>query len=169
MTKEKICNSEDNYMKKNFTLLAATILLTTFSSCAQHRLAEKKIETEMKEVPVEKSVSETAKEFIMKSDKLSDAQKSKLLELQSKTHAKSQSLREEIEKTKMVMIQTVLEPKMNRHEYAILKKKIKTLENKRMENGFTAITEARSIIEPQKNAEDRIYFNHFMRTHLQEF
>ncbi|MDD4973314.1 MAG: hypothetical protein PHY93_03140 [Bacteriovorax sp.] len=162
-------------MKRNLTLLVMvffiTSLVASLSSCAQHQVAEQKVEKEIKEVTINPSESTavTAREFIMKSDKLTDSQKKKLLELQEKTHALSDALKEEIEKTKIVLIQTVLEPKMNEREFAILKKKISKLEKKRMENGFNAIADARKIIEPRKNIQGREFYQSLLHNHLQEF
>ena len=104
----------------------------------------------------------------MKSDKLTEIQKNSLMELETKTHALNAALKEQIEKAKIVLIQTVLEPKMNQKEYSILKKKIVALEKKRMENGFKAITEARNIIEPKMNAENREMIKAYMFNHLQQ-
>jgi hypothetical protein len=157
-------------MKRNFTLLIVPFLIMTLSSCAQHQLAEQKVEKEIKAVTIEKSgvPAPTTRDFITNSDKLTNSQKIKLLELQEKTHAISDALKEEIEKTKIVLIQTVLEPKMNEHEFSILKKKITKLEKKRMENGFSAIAEARKIIEPRKNIQGREFYQSLLHNHLQE-
>ena len=157
-------------MKRNLKLLVTLFAVTSLSSCAGHRLAEQKIEQEIKEVSIEKNVSigSTARDTIMKSDKLTEVQKNSLMELETKTHALNVALKEQIEKTKIVLIQTVLEPKMNQKEYSILKKKIVALEKKKMENGFKAITEARNIIEPKMNVENREMIKAYMFNHLQE-
>ena len=158
-------------MKMNLTLLASIVLLTTLTGCAEHKLAVQKVEKEIKEVVIVKNETsaEMAKNFIMKSDKLSEVQKQKLLQLEEKTHAQNVSLKEEIGKARMVLIQTALEPKMNVHEYSILKKKITILEKKRMENGFKAIADARDIIEPKTNTEGREVYKSYLYNHLQEF
>ena len=157
-------------MKLNLTLLLSAILLTTASGCASQRHAEHKVEKEIKAVVIEKNVtlSETARDSIMKSDKFTDIQKSKLLDLQAKTQAENAILKEDIEKAKIVLIQTALEPKMNKREYSILKKRITTLERKKVENGFKAITEARNIIDPKMTVENRELVKAFMFNHLQE-
>lgn len=66
-------------------------------------------------------------------------------------------------------MQTVLEPQMNQHVYLILKKKITTLEKKKLANVFNAISVARNIIEPKKNIEGREFYRTYMSRHLQEF
>ena len=146
-------------------------MIASLISCAQHKVAEQKVEREVKEVVITKNetVSETVREFIIKSNSLTEDQKTKLLDLQTKTHAQSLFLKEEIEKSRIVLIQTVLEPKMNEHEYRILKKKITALEKKKLENGFNAISVARNIIEPQKNIDKRNFYNAFMNRQIQEF
>lgn len=158
-------------MKRYLTLLVTVLALASLTGCAEHKVAEQKVEKEMKEVsiPAKETIAESAHDLIMKSDKLTDVQKKKLLELQEKTHTQSVSLTEQIEKAKMVLIQTVLEPKMNEHEYAILKKKISKLEKERMENGFKAMKEARNIIDPKKNVEGSQFYKAYLHSHLQEF
>jgi fructose-specific phosphotransferase system component IIB len=116
-----------------------------------------------------KPVSETAHDFIMNSNSLTETQKTKLIELQSKVHAENSIIKEQIEKAKQVMVQTVLEPKMNEREFKILKKKITVLEKKRMENGFNAITEARLIINPKSNLDESAVYKTYMIKRLQEF
>lgn len=157
-------------MKRYLTLLVTVLAIASLTGCAQHKVAEQKVNQEIKETSVSKNgtAAESAHDFIMKSDKLNDVQKKKLLELQEKTHAKSVSLAEQIEKTKMVLMQTVLEPKMNEHEFSILKKKIAKLEKEKMDNGFKAIKEARNIINPKKNVEGREFYKAYLHSHLQE-
>ena len=149
-------------------IVMTTASLLIISGCAQKKIAEKKVESQIQEAPVQANVVETAKEFIMKSDKLSPEQKEKLMELQSKTSATSSSLKEELEKTKLVMIKTVLDPEMNEREFKILKKKISKLEKERLENGFKAITEARNIIKPKANPNNHEFYKSFMDHHIRE-
>ena len=154
---------------KKFNSMALVLVLASLASCATHK-AEKKVETEIKAVVIEKNVTvaQTAREFILKSDKLDEAKKKQLLELQDKTLAKGNALKEELEKTRMVLVQTVLAPKMSNKEFSILKKKIAKLEKERMENGFKAMTEARNIIDPKKNIENQEFYRAYLHNHLQE-
>ena len=161
-------------MKTNLTLSSLALSFVLLTGCAQQKVAEQKVAQEIKAVVIQphETVAETAREFIMKSKKLSDSQKNKLITLQEKTHLISAGLLEEIEKTKIVLAQTVLEPKMNVREFSILKKKLTKLEQKRMANSFKAISEARNIINPnfEPDHEDERDFNRiFLHNHLQEF
>lgn len=154
-----------------FKQIIAIVLVSTLSGCAAQKLAESKVDKEIKEVIVQENTgaAQSARDFIMKSDKFSQNQKEKLLALQEKNHAQTLALKEEIEKTKMVLMQTVLDPKMNETEFAILKKKITKLEKQKLEAGFKTISEARSIIEPKKNLENKEHYKAFLLNHLQEF
>lgn len=157
--------------KKIATMLAAFILIFTFLSCAQQKIVEQKVDRSIKEteVPKNESLAEVARNYITQSDKLTQDQKSKLLAIQEKFLLENQVLREEIEKSRLVLIQTVLEPKMNEKEYSLLKKKITKLENKRVGNSFKAVTEARNIIGPKKEKEDREFYRKIFNSSLREF
>ncbi len=157
-------------MKRHLTLLVSLFLVASLTGCA-HKAVEQKVDKNISEVIVQKNVTvgETARDLINKSDKLTEVQKKKLLEVQEKTHAQNVALREELEKTKVVLMQTVLEPKMNQSEFKLLKKKINKLEKQRLENGFKAISEVRNIIEPKKNVESREIYKNLINSHLQEF
>jgi hypothetical protein len=158
-------------MKKNLTNLATLLLILTLSACAGQKSAEQKVNREIKEVVIPKTetLAESAREFIMKSDKLTEDQKTKLLALQEKMLAENSALREEIEKSRIVLIKTVLEPKMNQREYSLLKKKITKLENTRLSNSFKAVTEARNIISPKKYNEDHEFYKQYFNRSLHEF
>jgi hypothetical protein len=158
-------------MKFNMKLLASLFLVASLSGCAQHKVADQRIEKEVKDmvIPTNKTVAETARDFIMNSNQLTDIQKTRLLDLQMKTQAQSTYLKEEIEKNRIVLIQTVLEPKMNQHKYLLLKKKITVLEKRKLENGFNAITIARNIIEPKDNTDAREFYRTIMSRQLQEY
>ena len=157
--------------KKTVTFFTIFIIAFTFSSCAQQKVIEKKIDKEIREVvvPKDETVGEVARNYITQSDKLTQDQKNKLLAVQEKFSGLNQTLREEIEKSRLVLIQTVLEPKMNEREYSLLKKKITKLENKRIDNSFKAVTEARNIIGSKKEREDREFYRKIFNSSLREF
>ncbi len=153
------------------TFFTTFIFMLTFSSCAQQKRMEQKIDKNIKEVvvPANESVAELARNYIAQSDKLTAEQKNKLLAVQEKFYQQNQTLKEEIEKSRLVLIQTVLEPKMNEREYSLLKKKIIKLENKRINNSFLAVSEARNIIGPKKEIENREYYRKILNSSLHEF
>lgn len=157
-------------MKRSIALLVSMFLVASLSSCAHRKAVEQKVDKNISEVVIEKNetVGDAMRDMVNKSDKLTDDQKKNLLALQEKTHAQNVSLREELEKTKVVLMQTVLEPKMNQKEYSLLRKKINKLEKQRLENGFKAINEIRNIIAPKKNVESREIYKNLINSHLQE-
>ncbi len=158
-------------MKSKMTVIISVLLVLSITGCAQHKAAEKNVEKEMKQVSVPKSetVAETAHDMIMNSNKLTADQKKKLLSLEEKTFAKNTAIKEELDRAKLVLIQTVLEPKMNKREYGILKKKITKLEKERMDNGFKAILEARGIIEPKADVDGKDFYKAYLHRHLQDY
>ncbi len=158
-------------MKIEFKNILLAFIVLSLGSCAQHKTAQKKIDKEITEMVIlkDESASETAKDFIQRSDKLTTEQKTKLLQLNESTTKLNQSIKEEIEKAKMLLVQTVLEPKMNSYEYAVLKKRITRLEKKKLENSFKAVTEARNIIEPKKNLGRSEFYKAFLHNHILEY
>jgi PBP1b-binding outer membrane lipoprotein LpoB len=146
-------------MRSSFTLFVVLMLIILLASCAQQKIAEKKVENEIQTVVIRRNstAGETARDFIRKSDKLTVDQKEQLLTLQEKTYTQNEFLTEEIEKTKLVLIQKVLDPNMNKREYEILKNKMVILEKKKMENRFKALSDARNIIEPRINLTGGMY------------
>lgn len=157
-------------MKKTITILTFLLLslLLLLTSCATQKKAEKKVEIEIKNEPVVKpsDVIENSREYILKSDTLSELQKKSLLALQDKTLAESKALNEEISKAKLVLIKAVLQPKVDEREVSILRKKIKKLSKKRMDLDYDSFTETRKIIDPLKEVRDREFlYNSFMMRH----
>lgn len=147
------------------------IIALTLAGCAQQKISEKKVDKEIKEVVImeNEKASDSTKDMVTKSEKLNEDQKRKLLDLQARTQTEVDSIRAEIEKTKLVLIKTILEPKMNVREYNILRKRITRLEEKRMDKSFKAMTEARNIIAPKSDSESREFYRAYMHRHIQEW
>jgi hypothetical protein len=150
------------------TLLNFILASSFFLSCATQKIAEKKVENEIRNETVVKQsdVTENARDYILKSKSLSELQKKSLLALQDKTIAESKTLTEEMNKAKLVLIKTIMEPKVNEREVSILSKKIKKLGKKRMDLDYKSFLEARKIIDPLKEVRDREFlYNSFMMRH----
>ncbi|MEA9356056.1 hypothetical protein SHI21_07585 [Bacteriovorax sp. PP10] len=157
-------------MKKNLTLLTTLAAALIISSCAHNKATEQKVENEIKEVPSSqtKSITGTIKEQIAASS-LSAEQKEKLMALEEKAHAEHTALTDELERTKVVMIQTVLEPKMSQKEFNILKNKITALDKKRLANGFRNAAEVRKIIAPTATTQDKMIYKAVIENRLRGF
>ena len=145
-------------MKKSLSLIAMMAAALLVSSCARNKTTSEKVEQEVKAVPASmtKSIEHTVKEQIQAST-LSQDKKDKLLALEEKAAAERKEITEEIEKTKVVMIETVLAPKMNEKEFNTLRNKIKALDKKRLDNGFRTLREVRKIIDPKSAEHQEIY------------
>lgn len=158
-------------MKKNLSLVTIVLSALVLSACASNKAAtEQKIEKEIKEVPVQKtkSIDETVKEQI-KASSLTQEQKDKLLALEEKAHAEREAITAEIEKTKVVMLETVLAPKMNEKEFSVLRNKIRSLDKQRMDNGFKTLREVRKIINPSKPTEHQEIYKAVIENRLRGF
>ena len=149
-------------------MITSLAFLAFFTSCATQKAAEqnveKKINTET--ALTQEEVVENARKYILKSESLTETQKKDLITLQDKNYSMSKSLREEINKSKLVYIKTVLQPNVNEREASLLVKKIKKLSKKRMELDSKLFSEARKIIDPLKEVRDREFlYNSFMMRH----
>lgn len=156
-------------MKKNLSLLITVLAALMVSSCSSNKV-EQKVEKEIKEVPAaqSKSIGETIKEKIAASA-LTAEQKEKLMALEEKAHAEHAAITDEIERTKVVMIETVLAPKMSQREFSILKNKLISLDKKRLANGFKNAAEVRKIIAPTATSEDRQIYKAVIENRLRGF
>jgi hypothetical protein len=155
-------------MKKNLTLLTTLAAALIISSCAHNKATEQKVENEIKEVPASQTIAGTIKEQIAASS-LSAEQKEKLMALEEKAHAEHAAITDEIERTKIVMIQTILEPKMSQKEFSILKNKLTTLDKKRLANGFKNAAEVRKIIAPTATSQDKMIYKAVIENRLRGF
>jgi hypothetical protein len=156
-------------VKKQF-IIPMLLLISSllFFSCAAQKKAEIKVEKEIQNESVVKQadVADSMREYILKSETLSELQKKSLLSLQQKTILDSRTLSDEINKAKLVLVKKVLQSKVNEREVSILKKTIKKLSKKRMEVESSAFDKARKIIDPLKEVRDREFlYNSFMMRH----
>lgn len=139
----------------------AIVMALSLASCAQNQVAKEKVEQEIRELPDNAKLQKASiQERIKSSTSLTEEQKTKLLKLEEEAHASNKALTEEIEKAKIVLVETILQPKLNKQEVKILKKKIADLDKKRLQEGFKKIHEVRNIIAPKQDTsphEHEIY------------
>lgn len=150
---------------KMLTGFITSLLLVMLASCASQKAAVKKVETEIRNETVVKQedVAANARAYITNSSKLTAEQKTSLLALQEKRQSEQKNISEEINKVKMVLIKTLMEPKVNRKEVSVLKKDLRKLGKKQIETSLAAFEEARKIISPMKDQQDKEFlFNAFM-------
>lgn len=156
-------------MKKTISTAIVLILFPMILfSCATQKAAKEKIEKEIQSETVvrREEVTESARDYILRSETLSELQKKNLVSLFDKTNTELKAMSEEINKSKLVLVKTMLRPKVNEREVFILNKKIKKLSKKRMDSDFKSFDEARKIIDPLKEVRDREFlYNSFMLRH----
>lgn len=145
------------------------ITLILLTGCAENSIAKKRIEAEIQSVQTQphEVVIITPRELILNSPDLTPTQKEKLLKIEENNRDKYTRITDEIEKTKIVMIQTILKPDMNQQEYKILKKRLLKLDKERIDNGFASITKARDVVAPieklKKTQFDDMFFHDMVR------
>ncbi len=149
------------------TTICLTILL--ISACSSTSQVEKKVAQEIKNEPAIKQteIGPNVRDYISKSTTLTAEQKTKLLEIQTKTQATNQYLTDEMTKVKLVLMKTVVDPKASRKEIALLKKNLKKLNTKQFETTIHAFDQAHAIISPMSNSADKefLYNSFLMREH----
>lgn len=146
-------------------VLIASFSVLLIASCSNQKVVEEKVKAEVKNETVEKreDVIVSTRDYIMNSNNLTADQKSKLLALQEKTSKEARAISEEINKTKMVLVKTLITPKVNEKEVLVLKKNLRKLAKAQLEKTLSAIEEGRKIISPIKNQEEKeYYFNRLM-------
>lgn len=145
--------------------------ISLMQSCAWQRVTEKKLESEIRTEPIAKQedVIEAAREHINKSPNLTDEQKKRLISIQEKSSLEINTLKEDINKARMVLIKSAFEPNYNAREVEILKKKILGLERKKLKLGLNAFIEARNVIDPNQiratKAINKVFFNEYYPTY----
>lgn len=130
-------------------------MMLALTGCASSNVERKKVEAEVQSIQIEPHVDK-ARDLIQKSPDLSSTQKEKLFLLEEQNKQNYIKITDEIEKTKIVMIQTILKPQMNNKEFKILKKKLAKLDQQRMDNGFASVAKARDHCSPGTTAENPI-------------
>ena len=145
---------------KKLSLVSAVFLAALVSSCANQSNVQNKVDQEINAVPANKivSIEKTIQEEIATSN-LSAEQKNALIAIDEKRNKEYTAITEELEKAKVVLIETALSPKSTDREINVIKKKIISLDKKRLANGFKSLEEARKIISPKKadNNGNEIY------------
>ncbi|MBC7714724.1 MAG: hypothetical protein H7177_15365 [Rhizobacter sp.] len=135
-------------------------MMLALTGCASSNVERKKVEAEVQSIQIEPHVDK-ARDLIQKSPDLSSTQKEKLFLLEEQNKQNYIKITDEIEKTKIVMIQTILKPQMNNKEFKILKKKLAKLDQQRMDNGFASVAKARDIIASLEQLQ-KTQFDDFM-------
>lgn len=155
-------------MKRIIIFYISLTSLVFFSSCANKEV-KKKVEIEIQSTPVEnqKELEISTREYIFHSTTLSDLQKKQLLSMYDKTDSEMKNLSDEINKSKLVLIKTILQPSIDEREVGLLRMKIKKLSKKRMTLDLKSFDDARKIIDPLKEIRDRefLYNSFLMRDH----
>jgi len=127
------------------------ITLITLQGCA-HTLVEKRIDeklTQEKGFNTSNDLKLEATLLIEKAPGLNSKQKENLRELRDSMSAQMESLRIESLKLRALLIQDTLASADNSDEVALVKERLKNIENKRLSFVFDAVEQANSILGRQ--------------------
>lgn len=150
-------------------LLISAMLLSLLASCASKNEVKNKIDAEIETTSLQDKdkIHQDIHANMMNSTKLSDTQKKQLMDLYAKFKKEDKRLADEIEKSKLVLVQTILNPNMSALEYNTLRDKIVKLNNERLTKTFASSEEVRKVINKTNFAEsDKQLLEQLYRTHI---
>lgn len=98
---------------------------------------------------------EAGKKIIGQCKSLSPKQKNKLLKLHEKNAVESNELEQDLTRTKLILIKTLLEPKVDTKIAGMVRKEIKRLEKLKTEKTLQTYDQAQQIITPLKDIQTR--------------
>lgn len=145
-------------MKKSTQVLFLSTAFVAISACATketqqaEKNVEKSIQTEAPATQKGELATRGAVTF-MNAPGLTDAQKSKLMDIHAKTYTESQKIGNELTQAKSALFKTLVSPKSTKKEIYILKRKIVDLDKKRLETMFKAIEEVEKVFGKNEQTE----------------
>ena len=145
-----------------FGVMAVGLVLL-FSGCA-HTATEKKLDQKLAEQSAVKSSSELgleADQMINSAVGLTAEQRTQLVLLRETTRKEMDQLRDESLKLRVVLIKDVVSKQYESKEVSLIKKRIKKVENKRLQLIFGAIDKANKILG-REAVQNQIILNQFI-------
>lgn len=146
-------------MSKHISMILALLLGV---SCSSSKTARKEVNQEVATTQVKDSAAlgSTIDESIQSSKSLNDTQKQELRKIFESNKAKAMELAEQSFKLRAVLVQELLNGKINKKKIGILKRDIKMVEAKRLKNTFDAIEQVTRIVSGDPNKDK--FSNHLM-------
>lgn len=146
-------------MKKMVKYLTIGTALLGLSACASksEKQAEQKVEQSVQaENPATQKGELAARgaNTFMNATGLTDAQKSKLMDVHAKTYTEAQKIGNELTQTKAALFKTLVSPTSTKKEINLLKKKIVSLDKQRLDTMFKAIEEVEKIVGKTAQSAD---------------
>ena len=147
-------------MFKNITMILALVIL---ASCSSSKTARKEVNQEVASTQVKDSAAlgSTIEDSIQSSKSLNEAQKLELRKIFEANKAKAMELAEQSYKLRAVLVQELLNGKINKKKIGILKRDINKVEAKRLKNTFEAIEPVTRIVAGDPNKDK--FTDHLMR------
>lgn len=126
-------------------------------SCA-NKSTEKNLETKVSQEPNVEGTSElrTTTAILIENSKFSPDKKTQLQSLHLKASAEMQAYREELLKLRSILIKDVFSNNYNKSEVALIQKKIRNLEDKRLALMFKTIDTANGILGRENRAQEEL-------------
>jgi outer membrane phospholipase A len=155
-------------MKRTKLTTLNLFIIFCIQSCAEQVATEKKIESAVKKEATvnQDDVVNAAREHIYNSPNLTQKQKTTLLSIEENARSEIATLKEEINKSRMVMVKSAFEPSYNAREVELLKNKILKLERKKIKIGLNAFIDARNIIDPiqinETKSINKVFLNQYL-------
>ncbi|MGZ3772546.1 MAG: Spy/CpxP family protein refolding chaperone [Pseudobdellovibrionaceae bacterium] len=137
-------------MKSSIRYFLMALCLFSVVNCASKPTQEEvKVQQEVQAEPPRKMHGEVAQkgfESIVQSKSLTDDQKAKLLKLHTKMSAETSQIQDETSKLKAVLFDTMTAKPYDSKKVNVIKKRLITLNDKKMKNMLKAIDEVKDIV-----------------------
>lgn len=153
------------FKKMNMGLMAV-LSVALISGCA-HKSTEKTVDTkvEQESVKTHAELQDQTDKLLANSPNLSAEQRQKLSELRDSVRKENREMYTESMKLRSVLLKDVFAKDYNKKEVAAVEKKIRKLENKRLDNLFDAVDKANKILGRQRSVENQAIMDEFMEFH----
>jgi ABC-type branched-subunit amino acid transport system ATPase component len=145
--------------RRGASLFSALVVLSALGSGCAHNAVEKSVDQKLttEEPKNRAALAEEAKRSIETAPGLTDEQRKKLTELRASVRTELDSLAGQSAKLRSLLIQDVLASQENPDEVKVVKKRLKSVENKRLAVIFDAVDKANSILGREARANAGLF------------
>ena len=137
-------------LRQSLASLSLTAFVILFAAGCAHKGIEKDLDSKVEEHPALRNsgdLNATAQEHIENAPGLNPEQRTELTTLREKTHHEMEDLDQQILKLKSMAVRNAIQTDSNHHELNAIKKRIRKLEERRLNLFFQTIDRSLTIID----------------------
>lgn len=146
------------------TIFIALASLTLLNCASKPNVEDVKLEKEVQAQPAREmhgGVAQKGFESILNSKTLTADQKKQLLDLHGSMSKETFKIQEETSKLKAVLFETVTQKPFDRKKVAAIKKKLVSLNDKKMKNMFEALDKVQAILGEKSDEDIQDFYRPF--------